>query len=178
MKRIIMKNFVSAVAVIATLCCSSCSREEEEYRPGLASSQFVHIAVILSDENGQNILDDTNNLKGLKVVGQYTGDIRYTTLTSVNDKPALSFPADFPNGKDVTFSEDELEGEGFSTVSIVKEKRKKVLNVKFKYTFHPDFRNMYGGNGVVIESVTVDGVTVKREGNTTDRGEIIVPVKL
>ncbi len=164
MKRLtnILRHNIKVLFLVLCSLLYSCSSEEEEYIPFVASTLGNSVWLSLERQDGTKYDYDSLLQNGkLSIYGVLSKkNLSLRVITTNTDFSYIEFPADLPNSSSMQLNEKKTEGYGSSDAII------NIDGKRSKMTFHFRFNSlgipeMYGGNGISIDSITYNNKGIK-----------------
>ena len=150
--------FISLLLVLATF--TSCSKDEEEYEPMVASAPSNSLLIEIVDGKGE-IADYEKLLSEgkLSVIGQASKQEKKIRITNYQGKKVIDTSADLPDQKHMVFNTDKTEGHGKTDLLMEIDGKKFILSVNFDFhsASEPD---LIGCSSIHIKDIEYDGKTI------------------
>ena len=150
--------FVSLLLVLTTF--TSCSKDDEEYEPMVASALSNTLFIEIIDKNGEVIDYDNLLSEGkLSVIGQMSKQEKKIRITNYQGKKVIDVSADLPDQKHMVFNTDKTEGHGKTDLLLEINDKKFTISVNFD--FHSaNEPNLIGGSSIYIKDIEYEGKTI------------------
>ena len=150
--------FVSLLLVLTTF--TSCSKDDEEYEPMVASALLNTLFIEIVDKNGEVIDYDNLLSEGkLSVIGQMSKQEKKIRITNYQGKKVIDVSADLPDQKHMVFNTDKTEGHGKTDLLLEINDKKFTISVNFD--FHSaNEPNLIGGSSIYIKDIEYEGKTI------------------
>ena len=150
--------FVSLLLVLTTF--TSCSKDDEEYEPMVASALSNTLFIEIVDKNGEVIDYDNLLSEGkLSVIGQMSKQEKKIRITNYQGKKVIDVSADLPDQKHMVFNTDKTEGHGKTDLLLEINDKKFIISVNFD--FHSaNEPNLIGGSSIYIKDIEYEGKTI------------------
>ncbi len=154
----IVNIFVSLLLVLTTF--TSCSKDDEEYEPMVASALLNTLFIEIVDKNGEVIDYDNLLSEGkLSVIGQMSKQEKKIRITNYQGKKVIDVSADLPDQKHMVFNTDKTEGHGKTDLLLEINDKKFTISVNFD--FHSaNEPNLIGGSSIYIKDIEYEGKTI------------------
>lgn len=159
------------------LILSSCHKDK--YSPIPATAQQRGILISISDGNNKNLLENNEFVASISAFGNESQTPLPCTIIKIDGKPYLSLVADLPDEKNMKFSKDQRQATAMTEVTLKVKKQKIVLKCFFQYRddSKPPMPTA-SKTSIILESITMDKKTVKRNSKTVIDGNLIFPLQM
>lgn len=167
----------SLVLSAFTLILFSCHKEE--YSPIPATTQQCGILISFSDGNNKSLLESSEFVAGISTFGNESQTQLPHTIRNINGKLYLSLVADLPDEKNMKFSGGQRQATAMTEISLKVKKQKITLKCYFKYRddSKPPMPTA-SKTSIILESITLDRKTIKRNGKTVIGGNLVFPLQI
>lgn len=172
-------SWIGLLLVAAAMILGSC--QKDEYSPVSATKQLRGILIAINSEREQesNLLDNREFVAGISAFGNESQAIIPCQTKRVKGKTYLFIEADMPDIKNMKFSNDRKQGTATTEITLKVNKEKVGLKCYFQYKDDSKPPMITGSKtSIILESITLNKKTVKRNGKTVIGGNLVFPLQM
>lgn len=153
------KLIALTLSILFPLLILSCKKSEEPYTPLMMGTAEREIAIIIENEQGENIFTDANSFKEVTAKGLESG--KALTLNNKLESATLIVGADYPNSN--RYQREIKDEEELPTDFVLSFRGASIrLTAIFVASIHPRAAEMYGGSGLRLNKVKSGDAIIKR----------------
>lgn len=180
MKKFMSNKVSSSVGIILSafiFILSSCHKDK--YSPIPANTQQRGILISFSGENNKNPLESDEFVAGISAFGNESQMQLPCKVMKINGKLYLSLIADLPDEKNMKYSGDQRQATAMTEITLKVNKQK--TNLKCFFQYRDDSKPPMptaSKTSIVLESITLDRKTIKRNSKTVIDGNLVFPLQI